>query len=47
MRTLDITEGNIKKIAELFSSVITEREEKDGVVEQAVDFDLLRRARQH
>lgn len=44
MQTPDLTAGNIAKIAELFPSVITEREGRDGAVEKAVDFDLLRQA---
>src|SRR3989344_5900046 len=46
MQTPDLTGGNIAKIAELFPSVVTEREGNDGVVEKAVDFDLLRQALQ-
>ena len=46
MQTPDLTAGNIAKIAELFPNVITEKEGKDGAVEKAVDFDLLRQALQ-
>lgn len=46
MQTPDLTAGNIAKIAELFPSVITEKEGKDGIVVKAIDFDLLRQALQ-
>lgn len=42
MQTPDLTEGNITKIKELFPNVITEKEGTDGVVEKAVDFELLK-----
>lgn len=42
MQTPDLTEGNIIKIKELFPNVIAEKEGADGVVEKAVDFELLK-----
>ncbi len=42
MQTPDLTEGNITKIKELFPNVITEKEGPDGVIEKAVDFELLK-----
>ena len=42
MQTPNLTEGNITKIKELFPNVITEKEGADGVVEKAVDFELLK-----
>ncbi len=46
MQTPDLTSENIAKIAEIFPNVITEKEGKDGALEKAVDFDLLRQALQ-
>lgn len=42
MRSLDLTEKNIKKIGELFPNVITEVQAKDGSITHAIDFDLLK-----
>lgn len=42
MHTVDITEGNIEKIGQLFPNCLTERVGNDGKVEKAIDFDLLR-----
>jgi adenine-specific DNA-methyltransferase len=42
MTSPDLTDTNIKKLAELFPSVITETLDADGKLEHAVDFDLLR-----
>ncbi len=42
MQTPDLTEGNVTKIAQLFPNVITEKEGSNGVVEKAVDFELLK-----
>lgn len=42
MRSLDLTEKNIKKIGELFPNVITEVQAKDGSITHAIDFDRLR-----
>ena len=42
--TPDLTQKNVEKIAELFPNVITEKEDQDGKIEKAVDFDLLRQA---
>jgi len=42
MQTNDITEENIDKIAEIFPKVVTEKEDKEGKIVKAVDFDLLR-----
>jgi adenine-specific DNA-methyltransferase len=42
MKTSDLTDENIGKIAELFPNVITEKEGKNGKIVKAIDFDLLR-----
>lgn len=42
MRTPDLVDANIDKIAELFPNCITEASGEDGTVRRAVDFDLLR-----
>lgn len=47
MQTPDLTANNIAKIAQLFPNVITEKEGKNGAVEKAVDFDLLRQVLQN
>ena len=44
MSTPDLTEENISKIAKIFPSVITEKEDEDGNIVKGVDFDLLRQA---
>ncbi|NLK96908.1 MAG: site-specific DNA-methyltransferase, partial [Epulopiscium sp.] len=38
----DLTSKNIAKITELFPNVITEKEDENGRIVKAVDFDLLR-----
>lgn len=42
MKTLDAAEGNVEKIAALFPQCVTERLNKDGEPEHAIDFDKLR-----
>lgn len=42
MHTVDITDENIKKIGKLFPNCITERQNKNGKQELAIDFDKLR-----
>jgi adenine-specific DNA-methyltransferase len=42
MKSVDLTQVNIDKIAELFPNVITEARDEHGKVIRAVDFDLLR-----
>lgn len=42
MHSLDVTQRNIDKVAELFPTVITETRDAEGNVVHAVDFDLLR-----
>lgn len=42
MKSVDLTQVNIDKIAELFPNVITEARDEHGKVTRAVDFDLLR-----
>ena len=48
MKTPDLTQENIDKIAELFPQVVTEKEgnsdDKNGVTTRSVDFDLLKQA---
>ena len=41
-QTPDLTSKNIAKITELFPNVITEKEDENGRIVKAVDFDLLR-----
>lgn len=42
MSSLNLTDVNIEKLAELFPSVITEAIDEDGAPRRAVNFDLLR-----
>lgn len=42
MKSTDLTQVNIGKIAELFPNVITEARDEQGKIKRAVDFDLLR-----
>lgn len=42
MESVDMTERNIDKIAELFPNCITEAADEDGHLKKAVNFDLLR-----
>ena len=42
MKSVDLTQANIDKIAQLFPSVITEVRDENGRVIKAVDFDLLK-----
>ena len=42
MKSLDVAEGNVAKIAALFPQCITERIGKSGTAELAIDFDKLR-----
>lgn len=42
MKTYDAAEGNVAKIAALFPQCVTERLNKDGKPEFAIDFDKLR-----
>lgn len=42
MKSLDAAEGNVAKIAALFPQCVTERLNKDGKPELAIDFDKLR-----
>lgn len=42
MKTPDASDGNVAKIAALFPQCVTERLNKDGKLELAIDFDKLR-----
>ncbi len=42
MKSTDLTQVNIDKIAELFPNVITEARDEQGEIRRAIDFDLLR-----
>ena len=42
MHSTDFTEENIKKLAELFPSCITESKDDEGNIKKSIDFDLLR-----
>ena len=39
--TKDLTQGNIEKIGKLFPNCITERRNKDGKLEKAIDMEML------
>lgn len=42
MKSRDVVGGNVEKIAALFPHCVTERRNKDGKLELAIDFDKLR-----
>lgn len=42
MQSSDVISGNVEKIASLFPNCVTERKNKEGKVEFAIDFDQLR-----
>ena len=42
MMSRDVVGGNVQKIAALFPQCVTERLDKDGKSELAIDFDKLR-----
>ena len=42
MQSRDVVGGNVEKIAALFPHCVTERIDKDGTTELAIDFDKLR-----
>ncbi|MFY0542961.1 site-specific DNA-methyltransferase [Brevibacillus sp. H7] len=42
MKSVDLTQANIDKIAKLFPNVITEARDEQGKIKRAVDFDLLK-----
>ena len=42
MRTPDLTDENIERLAALFPNVITEIKDEGGTIKKAVDFDLLK-----
>ena len=42
MKTLDFTESNIAKLAELFPNCVTETQDDSGNLKKSIDFDLLR-----
>lgn len=42
MKSVDLIQVNIDKIAELFPNVITEARDEKGKIKRAVDFDLLK-----
>ena len=42
MKTRDMSDGNVEKIAALFPQCVTERIGKNGTAELAIDFDKLR-----
>ncbi len=41
MQSMDVTKGNVAKVAALFPQCVTERIGKDGKVELAIDFEKL------
>ncbi|QSF42840.1 site-specific DNA-methyltransferase [Paenibacillus tianjinensis] len=47
MRSADLTQDNIDKIAELFPSVITESRDNQGGIRRAIDFELLKQELSH
>ena len=42
MQSCDVVEGNVAKIAAMFPQCVTERKNKEGKVEQAIDFEKLK-----
>ena len=44
MQTPNLVDKNIEKIAQLFPHVITETQDKNGKIKQAIDFDLLKQS---
>lgn len=42
MKSVDLTQKNIEKIAEVFPNVITEVRDENGKLKRAGDFDLLK-----
>lgn len=42
MKSVDLTQKNIEKIAELFPNVITEVRDENGKLKRAGDLDLLK-----
>ncbi|GFO77550.1 adenine-specific DNA-methyltransferase [Bathymodiolus platifrons methanotrophic gill symbiont] len=44
MQTPNITEQNMEQIAKLFPNVMTETQDKNGEVQKAIDFDLLKQS---
>lgn len=42
LESFDVIENNIKKIGDIFPSVITEIKDENGVIKHAIDFDLLK-----
>lgn len=42
MQSSDVVEGNVAKIAAMFPQCVTERKNKEGKVEQAIDFEKLK-----
>ena len=42
MKSVDLTQANIDKIAQLFPNVITEARDEHGKIKRAVDFELLK-----
>lgn len=42
MKSTDLTQVNINKIADLFPNVITEARDEQGEIKRAIDFDLLK-----
>jgi len=42
MKSVNLTQANIDKIAALFPNVITEMQDENGKLKRAIDFDLLR-----
>ncbi|WP_340259363.1 hypothetical protein [Brevibacillus borstelensis] len=42
MKSVDLIQVNVGKIAELFPNVVTEVRDEYGKIKRAVDFDLLK-----
>jgi adenine-specific DNA-methyltransferase len=47
MKTLDLTDENIKKLRELFPNCVTETLDTDNKLQLAIDFDLLKQELSH
>ena len=43
MKTKDLTEDNVEKIAQLFPSCVTEAESDNGCIRRMIDFEALKR----
>lgn len=47
MKSKDITQKNVEKIAELFPNVIVEAKDEKGNITKVIDFELLKQELSH